>query len=68
MKPKELREKTSEELTKQRAELFEDLFGLKFKHTIGQLEQTANLKLAKKNIAKINTILREREIAATTNK
>lgn len=62
MKPKDIREKTSEELQKQLKDLQEDLFRLKFKFAIGQLEQTANLKTAKRNIAKVKTILREREL------
>lgn len=63
MKPKDIREKTTEELQKQLIELREDQFGLKFKQAIGQLEQTANLKQTRRNIAKINTILKEREKA-----
>lgn len=62
MKPKEIREKTSEELNKQLIELQENLFGLKVKHSIGQLEQTANIMTTKRNIAKIRTVLKEREI------
>jgi large subunit ribosomal protein L29 len=62
LKPKDIREKTSEELQKQLAELNEEFFRLKFKFAIGQLEQTTNLKNTKKNIAKVKTILREREL------
>lgn len=62
MKPKELREKTTEELKGQLDELAEQLFGLKSKHAIGQLEQTANIKRTRRNIARIKTVLREREV------
>lgn len=64
MKPKDMREKTTEELTKQIADLSGELFGLKFKRSIGQLEQISNIKKTKRNIAKINTVLREREITS----
>lgn len=60
MKPKDVREKTSDELKKQLSELEEDLFRLRFKHSIGQLEQTANIRKTKRNIARISTIIRER--------
>ena len=45
-------------------ELKEELFNLRFRHAIGQLENSASLKTCKKDIAKVMTILREREIAA----
>lgn len=63
MKPKDIREKSIDELNKQVNEMQEDLFRLKFKKAIGQLEQTATLKRTKRNIAKIKTILKERETA-----
>ena len=62
MKPKEIREKTTYELTKQIGELNEDLFRLKFKFSIGQLDQTANMQKARRNIARVKTILNEREL------
>jgi large subunit ribosomal protein L29 len=53
------------------AELFEalaqhkdDLFKLRFQHVTGQLDNTAKLGQLKKDIARLNTELREREIAA----
>ena len=53
------------------AELFEKLghtkeehFNLRFQHATGQLDNTARLGTLKKDIARINTELREREIAA----
>lgn len=61
MKPKDVREKGNDELEKQLNELKEDLFKLKFKHAIGQLEQTANMKRARRDIARVNTILKERQ-------
>ena len=64
MKTKELHEMTVEELNTKLKELKEELFNLRFRHAIGQLENPASLKTFKKDIAKIMTILREREIAA----
>ena len=64
MKTKELHEMTVEELNTKLKELKEELFNLRFRHAIGQLENPASLKTCKKDSAKIMTILREREIAA----
>jgi large subunit ribosomal protein L29 len=53
------------------AELFDrlarakdDLFHLRFQHATGQLENTARLGQVRKDIARLNTELRDREIAA----
>ena len=64
MKAKELHELTVNELNAKLKELSEELFNLRFRHAIGQLENPASLKNVKKEIAKIKTILRERELAA----
>ena len=44
-------------------ELKEELFNLRFRHAIGQLENPVSLNTCKKDIARIKTILREKEIA-----
>ena len=62
MKTKEFRELTVDELNTKLKELSEELFNLRFRHAIGQLENPASLKTCKKDIAKIKTILREREL------
>ena len=64
MKTKELHELTVDDLNTKIKELTEELFNLRFRHAIGQLENPASLKTCKKDIAKIKTILRERELAA----
>ena len=64
MKTKELHELTVNELNAKIKELSEELFNLRFRHAIGQLENSASLKNCKTDIAKIKTILRERELAA----
>ncbi len=64
MKAKELHELTVDELNTKLKELSEELFNLRFRHAIGQLENPALLKTCKKDIAKVKTILRERELKA----
>ena len=64
MKTKELRELTVEELNTKLKELSEELFNLRFRHAIGQLENPASLNVCKKDIAKVKTLLREKELAA----
>ena len=64
MKTKEIRELTVEELNTKLKDLKEELFNLRFRHAIGQLENPASLNACKKDIAKVKTILREKELAA----
>ena len=63
MKAKELHELTIEELNAKVKELSEELFNLRFRHAIGQLENPSSLKTCRKDIARIKTILREKELA-----
>ena len=60
MKANELRALESIELEKKCKDLQEELFKLKFQLSLGQLEDTANIKTTKKSIARIKTILHER--------
>ena len=64
MKGKDLKELTREELLKRKKDTKEELFNLRFQHSTGQLENTARLKLLKKDVAKIETILRRKELNA----
>ena len=64
MKTKELRELTIDELNTKLAELKEELFNLRFRHATGQLENPVSLRTCKKDIAKVKTIIRERELKA----
>ena len=57
MKTKELHELTVDELNTKLKELSEELFNLRFRHAIGQLENSASLKTCKKDIAKVKTRL-----------
>ena len=64
MKTKELRELTVDELNVKLKELSEELFNLRFRHATGQLENPVSLRNCKKDIARVKTIIREREIKA----
>jgi large subunit ribosomal protein L29 len=61
MRPGELREMTSEELEEKVAELKEKLFNLRFQKATGELDNTAEIKKTKKDIARAKTIQRETE-------
>ena len=58
----ELRELSEEELIERLKESKEELFNLRFQHATGQLENTARLKAVKSDIARMYTVLREREL------
>ena len=64
MKAKQLHEMTTEELTSKVAELKGELFNLRFQLATGQLQNPMSIKQTKRDIAKEQTILREREIKA----
>ena len=63
MKAQELRDYTDEELREKEAELKRKLFTLRFQIAMGQQDNTAAVKQTKRDIARIKTILRERELA-----
>jgi large subunit ribosomal protein L29 len=62
MKARELKEKDDSELIEQERELREELFNLRFQHATGQLENTMAVVRVKKDIARVKTILREKEL------
>lgn len=64
MKAAELRELNDIELANRVREFREELFNLRFQNATGQLENTTRLNYVKKEIARCETLLREREIAA----
>lgn len=59
-----LRTQGDAELTTRLLEARQELFNLRFQHVTGQLESSARLGQLRKEIARIRTLLREREIAA----
>jgi large subunit ribosomal protein L29 len=60
MKAREIRELTLEELTVKSRELRGDLFNAQVKRATGQLENTAKLEQLRRDIARVETVLRER--------
>ncbi len=62
MKVSEMRELSQEELQKELNELKSELFKLRFQLVTNQLENPMKLREVKKSIARIKTVIREREI------
>ena len=67
MKAQEIREKSNNELEKEVVTLKEELFNLRFQQATGQMENTAKMRNLKKDIARIKTILTERQMAEESN-
>ena len=59
----ELREMDDQELLDNLASAQQELFNLRFQHVTGQLDNYSRLNAVRKDIARLHTILREREIA-----
>ncbi|MEQ1860531.1 MAG: 50S ribosomal protein L29 [Chthoniobacteraceae bacterium] len=64
MKPNELRELSAIELTARVRELKDEIFHLRIQQASGQLEKPHLIRVHRKEVARILTILRERQIAA----
>ncbi|WP_368901741.1 50S ribosomal protein L29 [Oceanobacillus oncorhynchi] len=64
MKAKEIRDLTTAEIEKNVKTLKEELFNLRFQLATGQLENTARIREVRKSIARLKTIVRERELSA----
>lgn len=65
MEPSELRENSDEELAVKERELKESLFLLHLRHKTNQLESSARLAQTRRDIARIKTIQRARELERT---
>ena len=59
---KELRDLSPDEIEEQIKTARKDVFGLRFQHATGELENTAGLKAAKRELARVLTVARERGI------
>lgn len=66
MNSKQVHEMTNAELTAKVSELKANLFGLRFKLATGQLQNTNEITNCKRDIARVKTVLREREIKGIT--
>ncbi len=64
MTPSEVREMTDTELVEALAEAKEERFNLRFQLATNQLDNHARIKAVKQDIARILTVIRERELAA----
>lgn len=64
MKAKEIRELTAEELQNKLAELKKDLFNLRLQLATNQLDNVNKITEVKRDIARVNTVLRELQLAA----
>lgn len=62
MKANELRQMTLQELNSKLTELKGELFNLRFQLATGQLDNPMRIKTVRKDIARIKTVLREREL------
>ena len=63
MKAKEIREMSVSELEAKLMDLKAELFNLRFQHTINQLDNPMQLVAVKKDIARVQTVIRELESA-----
>ena len=67
MKASDLRELTGEELQTKLTELKEELFNLRFQLAVNQLENSNRIGAVKKDIARVSTVLRQRELNGTVD-
>jgi large subunit ribosomal protein L29 len=65
MKASELRDMDDRELSKRLAETRKEVFGLRFSNATGELDNTAGLRRAKRDLARVLTIARERTLKGT---
>ena len=65
MKASDLRELSADELQAKSTELRGELFNMKVKHSTGQLEDTARLAHLRRDVARVETVIRERQEATT---
>jgi large subunit ribosomal protein L29 len=63
MKPAELRDLSVEELEARLVETKEELFNLRFQNATGQLDNYKRLGILRSDVARLKTMLRERELA-----
>jgi large subunit ribosomal protein L29 len=68
MKASKLHEMSNDELTTQLKDLKQELFNLRFQNATGQLGNVMVIKQTKKDIARVKTILREREVKSAAQR
>ena len=62
MELNKIREMTDVELSAELDKMKQELFNLRFQHVTGQLENPVKLREVKRNIARVKTIIREKEL------
>ena len=62
MKPDEIRQMTTEEIRAKLEEAYEELMNLRFQHAADQLANPMRIRQVRRDIARMKTILREREL------
>ena len=67
MNAKEIRDNTIPELNEQLAKLKDELFNLRFQHAINQLDNPMRIVAVKKDIARVQTVIRELQSADSAN-
>ena len=68
MKVSKLHEMSNDELTEQLKDLKQELFNLRFQNATGQLGNVMVIKQTKRDIARVKTILREREVKSAAQR
>ncbi len=63
MKAVNLRDLTIDELNEKHRQYKEELFNLRFQNAIGQLKNTSRIKVVRKTIARVLTVVREKQMA-----
>lgn len=64
MKAAEIRELSMAELNQKLTDLKAELFNLRFQHAINQLDNPLRLQIVRKDIARVKTVIREKELKA----
>ncbi len=67
MRASDIREKTANELDRELIDLKKELFKLRFQMATNQLDNPMKVKAVKRDIARVKTVIREREISGVKN-
>ena len=68
VKASEIRDLPDDDLERQLVETKEELFNLRFQHATGQLDNYRRLRQVKRDVARLKSLLRERELAAQASR
>jgi large subunit ribosomal protein L29 len=65
MKASEIRELSDDELAHQLAETQQEMFNLRMQKSFGQMENPAQLRIVRRDLARMKTVIREKETASS---